>query len=89
VRINRLAGKALVVLAMALMGWISPTSASMLSEPGCDEWFCAEMESCDEEEIERMCDAFCPDWFLAFCESAECPVQGKEDWAYVACVALS
>ena len=59
-RLNGIAGKAMVVIAMALMGWASPTSAMVGDGVGCGQWACVPiMTGCDEEELEVYCLGMC------------------------------
>lgn len=72
-RLNRIAGKALVVLAMGLMGWFSPTSAEAPRDYWCDIWLCVEMEEyCDEEVISIWCSQACPPASEADCDRENC-----------------
>lgn len=60
-RLNGVVGKALVVMAMACLGWLSPAGAEMEDEFWCDIWLCVGMEEpCDLEDIETWCSVACP-----------------------------
>jgi len=67
-RLNGVAGKAMVVIAMALVGWVSPATADP-REVGCNEWFCADVPAgcMEEEEVERACGQVCPHWQQYYC----------------------
>ena len=84
-RFDKVAARAAVVIAMALMGWFSPTTAAVPEEPGCDEYFCVELMECDIAEQVRICNAFCPQWDYTNCENQECPLQGYEELPYMIC----
>ncbi len=83
-RKDKVAGRALVVLAMALVGWFSPTNA----EPSerCNEWFCVEpdgpVDCADQLEIQQICDQECSSWTYYYCEEGDIPCAEWEFYLY-------
>jgi len=81
-RLNKVAAKAVAVMAMALMGWTSPINA--ISEPGCNDAFCHEIlgpMGCYElEELVEICDQVCPKWTRIDCFNQDIPCDPWEKW---------
>ena len=79
--LNKVAVKALVVMAMALMGWFSPTSAEP-PKVGCNEWTCLEtLDGCDDQsELTMFCQAHCPRFQSIPCFDQDIECDEGEVW---------
>jgi len=86
-RLNGVAGKAMVVIAMALVGWVSPATADP-REVGCNEWFCVDLPNppgCSgEPEIEEVCGQVCPHWHYFYCYDGDTTCEVDELELYCA-----
>ena len=83
-RLDKVIPKALVVIALACLGWNSPTMADMPDL--CDGWFCVETDGpfgCDDQiEIQNTCDQHCSGWSYYLCEDEEHPCDPEELFLY-------
>jgi hypothetical protein len=78
-RQKRIAVQALVVMGMALLGWLSPASAD---GDQCGAWVCVDLPlGCDEEEfVEEACFQLCPHWHVWWCYDIDPPCDEGEAW---------
>jgi len=80
-RHNTVRVKALVVMAMALLGWFSPTRAEPLGV-GCNQWTCLEViEGCNDQiELTTFCQRECPTFNSIPCFDQDIECELGEVW---------